>query len=435
MKTMLIRDSLTPKRLIAGRFTASAALAVLVWPALLLWGCAGTDPPPEEPVVLDDQRDPNATREPAIPVVSAEHEDLGPQRLIEISEAALEALPGAVEPVLSGGDPVLRVHDLTGDGTLEVLVLAADAGVEDALELGELARYGRLFEPHRDPIPFYLFVLTIRDPEEGAEEFARASRELEFEPLHDIYLDRHRVLEGFETLRITDEALPLAASVQFRTTEGILDNWITFTGPSDRYGRFTMQHTIDRRWHRYDVDGSGTIDLLSFQSGFEEGVGRETLISWYRWDGTEFRLHRTRDIVRNLNRFLYTSRTYLEHGDRQAFLDHALTREDRRRVENRELSFEETLQAIFRPTAVESIEDYGIEDYDSVLTAEDLERVVFPVLGANPFPNVAGATSFTPVVRIECCDGVSGFYHTTVTMAYNPFEQQQFYLELQSIRE
>lgn len=431
MDTMSILIPITrgskPKRRHVSRLTSRIVLRLLVpflvtaltGSALILTGCAAPDPPPEEPVSLEEQREPNTTAAPAGPVLSGDHEDLEPQRLIEITEAAIEALPGSVEPVLSAGDPVLRVHDLTGDDELEVLVLTADAGVEDALELGELSRYGRLFEPDREPIPFYLIVLTAQDPEE-----------LAYEPLHEIYLDRHLILEGFETLRITDEALPRAASVQFRSTEGILDYWITFTGPSDRYGRFTMQHTLDRGWHRYDIDESGTIDLLSFQSGFEKGVGRETRISWYRWYDDEFRLHRTRDIVRNLNRFLYTARRYLEQGEHQAFIEHALTREDRRRVESRELSVEQTLQAIFRPTAQDLV-----EDHDGVLASEELERVVFPVIAANPFPDLAGATSFTPVVRIECAEGVSGFYHTTVTMAYNPFEQQQFYLELQPLRE
>jgi len=251
------------------------------------------------------------------------------------------------------------------------------------------------------------------------------------------------VLAGFEAVRISQDTLPLAISIRFQTPKGLQDNWIVFSGAPDRYGRFTMETTGGQRWQRRDLDRDGTIDLVSSQSADADGVGRETLISWYRWDGRQYRLHRTRDIVRNLNRFLYDAREYLEAGDYEGFLEHALSPEEYRRVEELGLTPESVLTEIFRPVSSAEAEEgtrnartsAAVEPAYDFPEAEQLEQVVFPVITTTPFRLEPQLTRFTPVVRVEWDNGVSRFYHTSIRMAYNPFDQQQFFFERQPNRE
>jgi len=411
-----------------------------LWFAVLLLAglgaCAVPQPQPspqpeeDEPTVLNDRPPEPPEEGEAGPIVVDERDEITPEQAYQAVDAAVSALPSDIQPVRAEGEPLARVADLTGDGQPEVVLLAVDASVEHPHEFEALSSYQRLFDPESVPIPFFLYV------------FARGADD-ELEVAHEIYLDERPGLVGFEAVRISQQTLPLAISIRFQSTEGVQDNWIIFSGAPDRYGRFTMETTVGQRWQRRDLDRDGTLDLVSFQSAYEDGVGRETLISWYRWDGRQYRLHRTRDIVRNLNQFLYEAREYLEEGDYDGFLEHALAAEEHRRVRELGLTPESVLGELFRPVASDEAYEAGedgpnagapgeVESAEKLLGAEELERVVFPAITTTPFRLEPEQTRFTPVVRIEYRDGISGFYHTSIRMAYNPFDQQQFYFERQS---
>ena len=225
------------------------------------------------------------------------------------------------------------------------------------------------------------------------------------------------VLESFEASRFGDSDAPRAVTVQFQSGDGGVE-FVLFFG-SRKAELLQLKQNSTSFTRRRDLDGDGIDDIILFDAVYEEGTGKETFLTWYRWDGSGLSVYRSTNIVRNLNSFLKQSQRVLEQGRFGDFLERFLPAGGA--VESLKAEpFETAFHRIFTPEAKAGGRVLLDEESFQAVT-----RVAFPEILENPFDIAAGDYGIELPVHFM---GERDYrYRVNLVMATNPFEGRQFH--------
>ena len=331
------------------------------------------------------------------------------------SEATLRRLlPDAVKPytpVPLAGRAVLLLQDINRDGTPEILAPVAALSGSSVKPEG-LADYSSAFVEGRPTVPFFLLVLVYR-----ASGLVVASR---------IELGERSVFGGLTVVPLTSSGSgPLALVASFYTRAGVEQEWLMFSGPSLRpLSRLGLKDTLASRPKVEDIDRNGVIDIVVQESGVEVGVGYETLLTWYRWNGTRFVEQAAINVVRNLNAFLARTREQLVSHDWPALVSHSFAADQLRYYRGQGLS---DMQIIMRGLGLAP----HYEHVRPEAALADIADVVLPQFQENPFSATDERGSyFLLAYRVVESTGASKVIETPLYMLRDPFGERQFFFRI-----
>ena len=333
----------------------------------------------------------------------------------QLIELALGHVPPSVYPVMNGSRPVALVADLFGTGGRNVILLAAATENAGQAQVSVLSELSRLFIRGLSVPTFYI---EIYHQHQESVTFAES-----------ISLGSHPVLEGIRSLQLRKaEDSPLAVIASFRGREGEVQEWTIFSA-DNHHSRFTTRETPNTHTLVRDIDGNGTLDVLTFHSGMEAGIGYETFINWYRFESDAFRQYRSTNVVRNLQSFLSAARQDIIDGDWEQFLRTVLLPQTLSRLVDEGYSTQAIARMIFSPASAGV--SGNLEPKFNYFTPERaIQNIVFPQIVESPFPDPERSLSVTMTARIVCCNGENHFYSMQLSMAENPFGPREFFLGL-----
>jgi hypothetical protein len=375
--------------------------------ALLLAGCGSTPAPeidsvpqapaeelPEANLPPPQGKQDAAVRpapEPAPPEISA----------FEALRQAARLAPPEVRLLTVGGRVPLLLQDLNHDGHPECLAVAVQDRTLKPADIEALSQPARLFDS-----PGVRFALLFYGNYQGS---------LRRPALID--LGQRRVFEALtRTPLIAGRAVPLVVTVSFLNPDGREQELLVFdnAGGSPRYRRSLVERLGARSWLE-DIDGDGTLDILTRERVLEEGVGYETFLSWSRWNGKAFVEAATRNVLRSLAGFLGSVREALLSGDRRRLAELAGEGRELARLRARGLSEEQALAGLLGLKAA------GLQELPRVT------EVLFPQILEDPFSlRDAAGLYFELTYRLVDENGLSYLPTARLYMLRNPFGERQF---------
>jgi len=224
------------------------------------------------------------------------------------------------------------------------------------------------------------------------------------------------VIDRFSAAPFGNPSAPTALNVGFQTGEGG-EEFILFF---DQEGIESLRLRQNSASHalRRDLDGDGINDVLLYEAIYEEGTGKETFVSWYRWDGKGLSIYETTTIVRRLNEYLREAAGLLEEHSFDGFVSRFVApREDRSVLST--LPFEEAFHRIFSPDRQMTV--HVPIDRNAF---SSIRRVAFPNILENPF-NVA-SKEYSVVLPVHFIADRDYRYTIRLVMDPNPFEERPF---------
>ncbi len=384
-----------------------ASLRILIpifWVSLLLVQC--TTAPEQE--YRPGQPDPVVERESNPDLLLNTGDNSGPAEVYSPPEDdamkifALNAMQGGVRPVLDRrGRPVAAVW--SQDERKFCLVLSVSGSENPAYsDLTELSHLYNNVSPEE-------YLLTCFQWYRGDLFFA-----------YTVKLGTFPVIENFkaEPFGQNAESAPMAVLVDFLSGEGGVSYFVfcsALKGSSLKIRRNSASFA-----QRKDLDTDGIDDVLLYEAAFEEGTGKETFISWYRWDGRSLSSYKTVNIVRNLNSFLKESAASLENRSFRSFLSE-FVHVDSGRDMGTNLSFDEAFSRIFKP------EGEVVNERDKITeeSFSSTRKVIFPEILENPFDISAG--DFSLELPVHFVADRDHRYSVGLVMNDNPFSGRQYY--------
>jgi hypothetical protein len=306
---------------------------------------------------------------------------------------------------------VLLLQDINRDGTPEILAPVA-ALTGSSVKPEGLSDYSSVFVEGRASVPFFLLVLTYKP-----SGLVVASR---------IELGDRYVFGGLTVVPLTSSGSgPLALVASFYTRAGGEQEWLMFSGPSLRpVSRLGLRDTLASRPKVEDIDRNGVIDIVVQESGVEAGVGYETLLTWYRWNGTRFVEQSVINVVRNLNAFLARTREQLVAHNWRALIDHCFAADQLRYYRGQGLT---DMQIVMRGLGLAA--RYELVKPEAALA--DIADVVLPQFQENPFSATDERGSyFLLAYRVVESTGASKVIETPLYMLRNPFGERQFFFRI-----
>ena len=157
------------------------------------------------------------------------------------------------------------------------------------------------------------------------------------------------VISDFSLLSIKKgKIIPLGINISFQTIKGTNSEWIIFSS-YNKFSLFSIREYISSSTNTTDIDGDNIIDIVEWEDGLEEGTGYETYLTWYRWNGKEYREYQSTNIVRNLNSFLEQARLYLSFGQMDDFFRYSLNLKDYKAYGDSIENISDWMEKIFRP--------------------------------------------------------------------------------------
>jgi len=235
-----------------------------------------------------------------------------------------------------------------------------------------------------------------------------------------IDLGQRRVFEALTRTPLSaGRAVPLVVTVSFLNPDGREQELLVFdnAGGSPRYRRSLVERLGARSWLE-DIDGDGTLDILTRERVLEEGVGYETFLTWSRWNGRAFVDAATRNVLRGLAGFLASVREALLAADRHRLTELTELAADGRelaRLRARGLNEGQALAALLGLKAA------GLQELPRVT------EVVFPQILEDPF-SARDATGqyFELTYRLVDENGLAYLPTARLYMLRNPFGERQF---------
>ena len=316
-----------------------------------------------------------------------------------------EKLGEKLTPVTRSGSAMYLLHDLDGNGYNDVFALAVRASDIETVDYDVVHDFTRLYSKSSEVFHFYLRLFYQK---KGT-----------LVPAELVSLGKRFVLDSFLPQAIVKDATdPFAASVVFTTPQGRVREWVIFSS-SDPV-RFTMHERSGELPQIEDINSDGTIDIVMYEEGFEAGIGNETYLTWYRWDGVNFSRHLTVNVVRNLRSFLRESFSLVDRGDWTGFSKYCLSPEMRKKTDSIE-GFG-VFERVFRPApADDSYKNEPIIEDDTV------RKAVYPEIRENPLHQRDESGFFFPLtIRFETVGGRTHLYTARIYMQINPFSEPQF---------
>lgn len=321
----------------------------------------------------------------------------------------LTTLDSVCWPVNDRGNIRFVFRDLDSNGLEDACVLCA--GVESF----EDAEYSLLSSARQQDIQYSLQVF-----------YQKPGEMVQGTP---IVFGGNRILETLDVIEISSRSeLPFAVSTRFKTEDGALTEWVVFGkgGPS----QISLLEDISNSLLIYDLDADDLLDVVLYDSGFEEGAGFETYLHWYRWNGRRYAREEDSNIVRNLNEFFDDCAVLLSSGNWEEFGSGCIVAEDYNRLPDEYRNGRTLLETVFtleKPPA--GANNPPVPDNAA------LSKVVFPAIFENPFTLEAGLPAEFPIsVRFITSDGTGHLYRAKVLMNSNPFGNRQFSFHADSRR-
>jgi hypothetical protein len=382
--------------------------------ALLLAGCLSA-PAPEIDPQLDSVPEAPAEEQPEAPEANLpppqgeQDAAVGPSAEPKPPEiSAFEALrqaarlaPPEVRLLTVGGRVPLLLQDLNRDGHPECLAVAVQDRTLKPADLEALSQPARLFDA-----PTARFALLFYGNSQGS---------LRRPALID--LGQRRVFEALTRTPLTaGRAVPLVVTVSFLNPDGREQELLVFdnAGGSPRYRRSLVERLGSRSWLE-DIDGDGTLDILTREKVMEEGVGNETFLTWSRWNGKAFVEASTRNVLRSLAGFLGSVRDGLLAGDGHRLSELAGEGRELARLRSRGLNEGQALAALL------GLKSAGLQELPRVTEA------VFPQILEDPFTSRdAAGQYFELTYRLVDENGLSYLPTARLYMLRNPFGERQF---------
>ena len=379
--------------------------------ALLLAGC-GSTPAPEssstpagEPTAVYEEQPetnlpPPEETEPA--AVEPASEPVPPElSAYEALRQAARLAPPEVRLLTVGGRVPLLLHDLNRDGHSECIAVAVRDRTLKPADIEALSQSSRLFDA-----PPVGFVLLFYGNSQGSLRRPAV-----------IDLGQRRIFEALTRTPLTaNRAVPLAVTVSFLNPDGREQELLVFdnAGGAPRYRRSLVERLGARSWLE-DVDGDGTLDILTRERVLEEGVGYDTFLSWSRWNGRAFTEVATRNVLRGLAGYLAAVREALLAGDSRRLAELASEARELARLRSRGLGEAEALAVLLGLKAA------GLKELPRVT------EVVFPEILEDPFSaRDANGWFFQLTYRMVDENGLVYLPAARLYMLRNPFGERQF---------
>ncbi len=350
--------------------------------------------------------------------VSESHEVITPENYPQLSDRNIEriildTIPGSFLPVTNDNGRIRIIYsDLDQNGYRDAFLLVVKYRENLDAGFSNLSDVSYLLKNERQPVDFFLSVFL--QLQGGMISMFR------------IPIGSRFVISDFGIVPIKKGAdLPLGINISFQTTKGTDSEWIIFSR-YNKFSLFSMAENISVYSDSYDLDGDNIIDIVDWEDGLEEGTGYETYLTWYRWNGREYREYLSTNIVRNLNGFLEQSGLYLSFEQMDDFFNYSLNSDDLKTYRNSGEDHSVWFKKIFRPVPGSNPENDEFED------CSKFRSIVFPQIFENPYsPGNKTLHIFNINVRFVCSDGYSFIRTTRIQMNSNPFRKPQFsfYLE------
>ena len=331
----------------------------------------------------------------------------------QISNFVFSQIGSNLLPVHKSGTALYLLHDIDNNGYGDIFALAVRGDEREAAEFANVHDYTRLYRAEREAARFYLRLFYQRN---GT-----------LIPADLVSLGERLVVDSFRPLAIVEgKNSPFAVSIVFTTLQGRVREWVIFAG--DKPSRFSMQERTGEIPRIEDIDADGVIDVVIYEETFEIGIGNETYLTWFGWNGSEFSKRATVNVVRNLREFLNTAFEAIRDGDWSAFSRHALSSSVRETIPTAELAGFDIFHRVFALAAAE--ESFRNQP---VNPGEEIRKTVYPEIRENPFSQRDSLGFFFPLtIRFETTSGRNHLYTTRVYMYPNPFGGSQFTFSLVS---
>ncbi len=312
---------------------------------------------------------------------------------------------------------LIRLEDLNLDGTPEILVPCVKIEGDDKqdVDTDRFSDFSSLFGQEDLSFPFYLYLFQM---EETGPVLAKT-----------ISLGSRVVYGGMAKIHIIPgKSVPFVIVVKFQTQEGVEQEWLAFNGESILpISRLSLNETFSSKILIEDIDRNGSMDVVVQEKGSEEGIGLETFLTWYRWDGRQFSEYATANIVRSLKAFLSSTKQYFLDKDWRHLLAHAFLPEEVQRYQARGMS---AAQIILRGFGLADFYDTRERSADDIL--REIQEFVFPEFLENPFIARDDRGSFFRMTfRILDSQGISIVSEVPLYMQRNPFLKRQFFFKIQ----
>lgn len=325
----------------------------------------------------------------------------------QISNSVFSQIGNGLLPVHKSGTALYLLHDIDNNGYGDVFALAVRGDEREAAEFANVHDYTRLYRAEREAARFYLRLFYQRN---GT-----------LVPADLVSLGERLVVDSFRPLAIVEgKNSPFAVSIVFTTLQGRVREWVIFAG--EKPSRFSMQERTGEIPRIEDIDSNGVIDVVIYEETFEIGIGNETYLTWFGWNGSEFSKRATVNVVRNLREFLNTAFESIRDGDWSTFSRKALTSSVRETIPTEELAGFGIFHRVFALVAAD--ESFRNQP---VTKGEEIRRTVYPEIRENPFSQRDSLGFFFPLtIRFETTSGRNHLYTTRVYMFPNPFGGEQF---------
>ncbi|MDA3938372.1 MAG: hypothetical protein PF693_03550 [Spirochaetia bacterium] len=331
----------------------------------------------------------------------------------EIEKIIIDTIPGSFLPVTNDSGRIRIIYnDLDQNGYRDAFFLVVKNRENLDPGFSNLSDVSFLLKNERYPVDFFLSVFL--QLQGGMISMFR------------IPVGSSVVISEFSKVSIIEGSdLPLGINISFQTVKGTNREWIIFSR-YNKFSLFSLTENISSYSDTSDIDDDNIIDIVDWEDGLEEGTGYETYLTWYRWNGREYREYLSTNIVRNLNGFLEQSRLYLSFDQIDEFFRYSLNPVDSKTYRDSGDNYSDLLSRIFRTVPGTIPENDEFEDCSKI------RSILFPPIFENPYsPGNSSQYICNINVRFECHDGYSFIRTARIQMNPNPFKKQQFsfYLE------
>lgn len=389
---------------------------LLTGTAILLLSCISTVPPVNintkslAPEVQQPTRQGDKTAEQSISTSSVKKTTKTVKSTSlsdkEIEKEILSTIPSRFEPVTTYGNHIKIIyHDLDNNGYKDAFFLVIKKRDNIVPSFTALSDVSRLADVKSIPIDYFLSVyLQIKG---------------EMISMYRIPIGSRDILADFRAHFITKSKLnPFGLKISFLSKKGKENEWIFFSS-YNRFSFFTTQNNSSIQYEYSDIDNNNIEDFIEWRHGLEEGTGYETFLTWYSWDGIQFKEKATTNIVRNLNSFLNeTARLIIQKKWKTLYLK--VRGEDSSKLLDQEIKGASLFSSIFLPTT--SMEAGGLQN------CVNFRSVIFPKILENPFKIQSKQTrKITLMVRFVCDDGRDFIRSVRVALRKNPFGKSEYF--------
>jgi len=313
-------------------------------------------------------------------------------------------------PVHNNNHIIFLSTDLDRNGLDDVIVLYVSADHFSEADADLLSDFSRLYDITSKPFDCYLQVF-----------FQFEGR---ITPVYRIPLGKKVVFDSLKQVEIKkDSDRPFAVSASFQFLDGSERDWVIFG--EGGISRFTMKESFSVKPEIRDIDGDNYIDIVIHQRSFEEGTGYETFLTWYKWDGSNFKEYKNTNIVRNLKNFLSFIRKYIQSHNWEKLLEHSLPSETLKELYSKGLEPGEICTRIFQPSTASEEERLQYSEAPPLIEL-NVKEVLFPEILENPFVRTEKGDYLFPLsVRITAKEGIF-VYNAKIKIPMNPFVSRQY---------